>query len=129
MVEGVMCCLVAHGHGAGGSAGWVIDRIDQPAVDRAVCSLLAAGARGVIAAGRCLATTSYALRKYGGLFFAVGSNWLAETGTAPPHVVLADDRRPRLIGVLDLDRVTLTVTHDTHGRQHAALRSLDGGLV
>lgn len=123
--DGGVCCFVAAGDGG----RWQVARIDEPLVDRAVRSLLAAGARGFIAVGQCLATASYALRKYGGLFFAVGPNWLAETGTILPPRPRDGDRPPRLVTFVHVDHAALTVAHDAHGRSIEESRSFGGGLV
>jgi tartrate dehydratase beta subunit/fumarate hydratase class I family protein len=106
VVEGSVCCFVAD------AGDWVVARIDEVTADRAVRSLLATGARGFIAAGQCLATASYALRKYGGVFFAVDPDWLTTTGAALPK----SERPLPLVTFLEVDQAPLRVAHDTHGR-------------
>jgi hypothetical protein len=110
-VEGGVCCLVASD--AVSPDRWRVARIDESPVDQAARGLLATGARGVIAAGHCLATASYAFRKYGGVFFAVDPDWLVTTGPIPPREAGAPRR---LVAVVELERATLTVAHDTQGR-------------
>ena len=123
-VEGGVCCLV-DAPGTAGPGGWQVARIDEVAADRLVRALLATGARGVIAVGQCPATASYAFRKYAGVFFAVGPDWLAAIG----HALPPDWRESRrLVAVLELNHAALTVAHDTQGRSVWDIESLRGGL-
>jgi tartrate dehydratase beta subunit/fumarate hydratase class I family protein len=124
-VEGGVCCLIE----PLAVAGWQVARIDQPPVDRAVRALLATGARGVIATGRCLATASYAFRKYGGVFFLVAPDWLAATGQPLPPGHRHGEPPRCLVAVLELNQARLTVAHDTQGRSIWEDRPPGGGLV
>jgi tartrate dehydratase beta subunit/fumarate hydratase class I family protein len=126
-VDGGICCLLML-PAAAGSGGWQVARIDDASVDRAVRALLATGARGVIAAGRCLATTSYAFRKYGGVFFAVGPDWLAETKWSPLPLGSQVGQTRHVIAVVEVDRAPLTVAHDARGRSVWERGPRRGGL-
>jgi tartrate dehydratase beta subunit/fumarate hydratase class I family protein len=118
-VEGGVCCFVEARDDAHDGAVWQVARVDEPPVDRAMRALLAAGTRALIADGRCLATARYALRKYGGVFFAVRSDWLADIGAFLPPVTSRADAAPRIVAVLEVAAAALTVAQDAHGHSLA----------
>lgn len=117
--EGGVCCFVDACHDGNDGAAWHVARVDQPLVDRTIRALLAAGTRGLIADGQCLATASYALRKYGGVFFAVRPDWLAGIGASLPPVTSGTAPSLRVVAVLNVVAAALTVVQDTHGHSLA----------
>src|SRR5829696_2989337 len=117
--EGGVCCFVdARENGSDGLV-WQVARVDEPLVDRAIRALLAAGTRGLIADGQCMATASYALRKYGGVFFAVRPDWLADIGAFLPPASSRADASPHVVAVLEVTSAALTVAQDAHGHSVA----------
>jgi tartrate dehydratase beta subunit/fumarate hydratase class I family protein len=113
--NGWVCCLALAPAGNGSRCDWSVARIDEPETDRVACAVLAAGSRGLVCRGRCLATTSYALRKYGGVCFGAAEHWpeLQEVALPPrmPHRGTAS--------LITIQTAHLVVTHDAHGRQVA----------
>jgi tartrate dehydratase beta subunit/fumarate hydratase class I family protein len=123
--EGSVCCLVTTQSTDETGSSCIVARVDEPVADRYVRQLLSRGARVVVGAGHCLATASYALRKYGGLFVAVEPDWI--DGYVPfLGNNLSDGRSFGALRVLNVELAHLTVAHDAHGRTHAA-RSMRGG--
>jgi tartrate dehydratase beta subunit/fumarate hydratase class I family protein len=116
--EGWVCCI-ATAPVVLGSRAWTVARIDEPDADRVACALLAAGSRGLVCRGRCLATTSYALRKYGGVCFRAPENWLEARNFRAATEASGIDGR-----VFSAHVVTqgdgLVVAHDAQGRQVVA---------
>jgi|SRR5579884_2576092 len=118
-VDGRVYCFAGPRNLADGDAGWIVAAMDEPAVDRATCALLAAGAQAFIARGPCPATVSYALRKYRGLYFAVGPDWLQQLRVVFPQGGNAPVAARPVLTTFPVDRVPLIVTHDAHGRSVA----------
>src|SRR5262249_61241501 len=92
-----------------------VARIDEPAGDRVACALLAAGSRGLVCRGRCLATTSYALRKYGGVCFRVPENWLEGRHFRRAIDAIASDQRVFSTQVMAQEE-GVVVAHNAQGR-------------
>jgi hypothetical protein len=115
--EGWVCCIaMAPGDAAPGA--WSVARVDEPNADRVACALLSAGSRGLVCRGRCLATTSYALRKYGGVCFGAPEDWLA--GREFQGATVTNATGGRLISAhVTVQGEGLIVAHDAHGRQVA----------
>jgi tartrate dehydratase beta subunit/fumarate hydratase class I family protein len=113
--EGSVCCLALRPADPAPLPAWAVARIDDPSVDRVACALLSAGARGLVCGGRCLATTSYALRKYGGVHFRVPPDWLALCGVAPLASSPVDPRSP--VFRVTVEQAGLVVAQDAQGRQ------------
>jgi tartrate dehydratase beta subunit/fumarate hydratase class I family protein len=115
--EGWVCCLAVAPVDVA-PRPWSVARFDESAADRVACALLAAGSRGLVCRGRCPATTSYALRKYGGVCFGASAHW-PEAGDIQNAAIAntRDDRRSAI--VLTIQGARLVVTHDVHGRQVA----------
>jgi hypothetical protein len=113
--EGWVCCIAFAPAGNGSRCAWSVARIDEPDADRVACAVLAAGSRGLVCRGRCLATTSYALRKYGGVCFGVAEHWPGLRAVSPAPGTA--DGGPA--GLVTIHEARLVVTHDAHGRQVA----------
>jgi hypothetical protein len=113
---GWVCCIALAPAGNGSRHHWSIARIDEAGADRVACALLAAGSRGLVCRGRCPATTSYALRKYGGVCFAAAEHWPGFDNLSPAATT---DTSGSFVSVT-IQAAPLVVTHDAHGRQVAA---------
>src|SRR5262249_37690250 len=113
--EGSVCCLALRPADPVPLPAWALARLDDPSVDRVACALVSAGARGLVCGGRCLATTSYALRKYGGVHFRVPLDWFARCGVHFPVSATVDPRSS--VFRVAVEHAGLVVAHDAQGRQ------------
>lgn len=113
--DGWVCCIALAPRENGSRCDWSVARIDEPEADRVACAILAAGSRGLVCRGKCLATASYALRKYGGVCFGVDEHWpeLRDAGSSP------GTRDRGTASLITIQAAHLVVTHDAHGRQVA----------
>lgn len=117
--EGSVCCLVNTRASEESGISCSVARVDEPGADRYVRLLLSRGARAVVGSGYCLATASYALRKYGGLFIAVEPDWIEQYVPLLGNI-LSEARSSGALRVLHVEQAHLTVAHDAHGRTQAA---------
>jgi tartrate dehydratase beta subunit/fumarate hydratase class I family protein len=115
--EGWVCCLAVAPVDVAPRA-WLVAHFDEPKADRVACALLAAGSRGLVCRGRCPATTSYALRKYGGVCFGVSERWLLDRGVRESFIAVAT-ADPGSAVLIRVQEAELMVSHDAHGRQVA----------
>lgn len=113
--DGWVCCL-AVAPVVMTSSIWTVARIDEPPADRVACALLAAGSRGLVCRGRCTSTTSYALRKYGGVCFGAPEDWLTGRDIEGAAGATGAEDWPAAF-LVTMRGAAVTVTHDVLGRQ------------